>query len=192
LVFLDIEVVKTSTENLTNISRNTSKTPTRENASAEKDSVMESANVAIPDNAVSPQVQNMRESSVPKTNIESNILKDNESLKVTELDIQNKNGEKTTIETNTADTRKSYETMNLNEEPEPPKELEKTDSTIAPAIELNKNMKSQIELDSENSKPESLETASISSWMSIDDNIKVKKVKGEQVIKDDKRPISGR
>jgi len=182
LVFLDIEVVKTSTENLTNISRNTSKTPTRENASAEKDSVMESANVAIPDNAVSPQVQNMRESSVPKTNIESNILKDNESLKVTELDIQNKNG----------DTRKSYETMNLNEEPEPPKELEKTDSTIAPAIELNKNMKSQIELDSENSKPESLETASISSWMSIDDNIKVKKVKGEQVIKDDKRPISGR
>lgn len=45
-------------------------------------------------------------------------------------------------------------------------------------------------LDKDGIKPETSETASISSWVSIDDDMKVKKVKGDQVVKSETRPLS--
>lgn len=53
-----------------------------------------------------------------------------------------------------------------------------------------KNFLSVNLLDKDSDKPETSETASISSWVSIDDGMKVKKIKGDQVVKNETRPLS--
>lgn len=187
-IVLDIEVIKPSTENVLN-------TPTtREIPEVKKDDMTtNSKNITVP--AISPPLINMKDTSISKSNIESSTVKETDCkpLKVTELDTKNKNMKDTIVDENAADMKKSYETINFSGELEALGEADKTDSTIPPNLQLHKNIKSQITLDSENLKRESLETASTSSWMSIDDDIKVKKVKDEQVIKDDAaaRPNSG-
>ena len=131
----------------------------------------------------SPLVQSIRGNETVKV-----VVQENKEQKNTDQNINDKTHD--TIESGKGfDLERSDEDLITDPVPVEKKDFDtNTDNTTTTTKTLLETP------EHENTPIEISETASISSWLSIDDDIKVKRIKGEQIIKggtEKTRPVSG-
>ncbi|XP_066910356.1 BSD domain-containing protein 1-like [Clytia hemisphaerica] len=210
----DIEVVSTSiaatsTKQETN-KEEIQKTPIKDDKNITKNKTTPE-NITEPSalQMMSPPVQNMRDEpissvEIPKLDLDepkethSFVVKD---TKPVEMSKPVSEAPKETVIPVDLDTKsepkameKSCETIKDDKELEVEENFDQINSVIPKKIKNNSDItRLTPELENTNKPSEISETASVSSWMSIDDqdNMKVKKIKGEQTIKsENSRPVS--
>jgi len=188
----DIEIVKEAVPQL-KLEKESPQTPTKESlktptnesiCTPTKDTIehesVKKLKEPLVDPAVhltSPLVQSMRGNETNKVTGQENKEKINENQNINEKTLE-------TIESETG-LDKSKESQNVDISPIKNNSFDKnsddTTSTTTPPTTTTKNL--LVTPEHENTPAEFSETASVSSWLSIDDDIKVKKIKGEQIIK---------
>ena len=206
---ISTSIATTSTQQETD-KEETQKTPIKDDKN-EKENKTTPESVAEPPLALqmmSPPVQNMRDEpsrsvEPPKLDLDRPKETPVVDTKPVELPKLISEAPKETITPDVVDTKreleameKSCETIKDDNELEIKEDFDQIDSSNQKKVESNSDT-THLSPEHENmNKPSEIsETASISSWMSIDDqeNMKVKKIKGEQTIKNESsRPVSGK
>ena len=207
---LDIEIVKEAVPQL-KLEKESPQTPTIESPqtptkeSPLKTSTNESICTPTKDTIEHENVTNLKEPSVdPAVHLTSPLvqsMRGNETYKVSGQekinDNQSINEKKLETVESVTGLNKSKENQNVDFSPIKNNGFENKSenaatSTTAPPTSTTTTKNLLVTPEHENTPTEFSETASVSSWLSIDDDIKVKKTKGEQIIKSETTPpVSG-